>query len=253
MQPPAVFRLVMRRGPQPDRAFDIQQENTSIGRDVTNDIVINDREISRHHLRLTRSGDTFTIEDLGSTNGTFVNGKGISGLTPLQDGDQVGLGETVVLALEVASSDPPADLAPGEEDTSKRKPALGTLPPPVPSYTPPPDYPLPGGGKVAQPDLPEPAAASSTPPAPDIYQQPDLPLPAPPAPPQQYPGYDYDPYAVRENSGGTSPWIILGCFVFFVLVSVCFAGIALTIIDVLNLWCEVPGLRDIVSALSLGC
>ena len=71
--------------------------------------------------------------------------------------------------------------------------------------------------------------------------------------PQQYPAYDYDPYAAREERSGTSPWLILGCFVFFVLVFVCFAGIALVLVDMLNLWCDLPVLSDIVAALGLGC
>ena len=104
------FRLVVRRGPQPNLAFEVSKDLTTLGRDISNDIVINDRETSRHHLRLMTAGDTLTIEDLGSTNGTFVNGKRISGVTPLQNGDMIGLGETVTLALErvEAGMDAPA-------------------------------------------------------------------------------------------------------------------------------------------------
>ena len=262
------FRLVVRRGPQPNQAFEISQEVTTLGRDISNDIVLNDRETSRHHLRLMRSGDTMTIEDLGSTNGTFVNGKRVSGVTPLQNGDMIGLGETVTLALEaysnLAEAAPPS--APSAPATPTPMPA--DMPPPAPmpsaeqSYTPPPtDYGLPNPGAPADPYMPPAADAypqqpgypgySEQPPGP--YQQAPAGYSAPPAPPGQYPGYDYDPYAVREESGGTSPWLILGCFVFFVLVFVCFAGIALTVIDVLNLWCEVPVIVDVVRALNLGC
>ena len=109
MQQNDSFRLVIRRGPQPNQAFEVRNDVTTLGRDISNDIVINDRETSRHHLRLMLSGDTLTIEDLGSTNGTFVNGKRVSGVTPLQNGDMVGLGETVTLALEsvAAGAEPP--------------------------------------------------------------------------------------------------------------------------------------------------
>ncbi len=280
------FRLVVRRGPQPNQAFEVSKDLTTLGRDISNDIVLNDRETSRHHLRLMRSGDTLTIEDLGSTNGTFVNGKRVSGVTPLQNGDMIGLGETVTLALEAvsaaadASASTPAsnlgDLLPPAETPA---PDPETPAPPEPSYVPPADYGLQGASPSppadayapnmpsapnagepmsaqppAYPAYPEGAAKAKQQPPPGYYpqQQPGM-QPMPPAPPQAYPGYDYDPYAAREESSGTSPWLILGCFVFFILVFVCFAGIALTLIDVLNLWCDLPVVRDIILALGFGC
>ncbi|MYE27104.1 MAG: FHA domain-containing protein, partial [Chloroflexi bacterium] len=63
MQQNDSFRLVVRRGPQPNQAFEVSKDVNTLGRDISNDIVINDRETSRHHLRLMLSGDTLTIED----------------------------------------------------------------------------------------------------------------------------------------------------------------------------------------------
>ena len=264
MQQNESFRLVVRRGPQLNQAFEISKDVTTLGRDISNDIVVNDRETSRHHLRLMRAGDTITIEDLGSTNGTFVNGKRVSGVTPLQNGDMIGLGETVTLALEVTQAQSAPSAAP--ETPQPLPQPQADISPPMPQYTPAPaDYGLqgmPAAGPVpsdpyappaeAMPQQPFPYTEAPAQPA-DPYQGAPAGYQMPPAPPQQYPGYDYDPYAVREESGGTSPWLILGCFVFFVLVFVCFAGVALTLIDVLNLWCDVPVLKDIVFALNLGC
>ena len=280
------FRLVVRRGPQPNHAFEVSKDVTSLGRDISNDIVINDRETSRHHLRLMLSGDTLTIEDLGSTNGTFVNGKRVSGVTPLQNGDMIGLGETVTLALEsvVSGAEAPAsapsnlgDLLPPAVPISPETPVPEPQAPPAPdpTYSPQPaDYglqgtpPTPadpyapnlpmGGEQIPQqpPAYPAYPDAGAAPPQQQAgyypQQQPGY-QQMPPAPPAGYPGYDYDPYAVREESSGTSPWLILGCFVFFILVFVCFAGIALTLIDVLNLWCDLPVVRDVVLALGFGC
>ncbi len=66
--------------------------------------MINDPEVSRHHCRLTQGGGGYTLEDLGSTNGTFVNGQRLTGARQLQPGDMIGLGETVTLAYEGAAA-----------------------------------------------------------------------------------------------------------------------------------------------------
>ncbi len=56
-----------------------------------------DAEISRHHARIARAGSAFTIEDLGSTNGTFVNGRRISGAEILSPGDRIQVGATTLI------------------------------------------------------------------------------------------------------------------------------------------------------------
>jgi len=100
MQSNGSFRLIVRRGPQPNQIYELNKDIITLGRDITNDIVINDPECSRHHCRLTRGGGGYTLEDLGSTNGTFVNGQRLTGARPLAGGDVVGLGETVTLGYE---------------------------------------------------------------------------------------------------------------------------------------------------------
>ena len=60
MQSPS-FRFIVRRGPQPNQVYELTAEVSNLGRDITNDIVINDREVSRHHLRLTLGGDGLAI------------------------------------------------------------------------------------------------------------------------------------------------------------------------------------------------
>jgi len=103
MQSGPSFRLVVRRGPQPNQQFLLTRETVTIGRDITNDIVINDPEISRHHSRLIRTPTGYMLEDLRSTNGTFVNRQRISAPTQLSNGDTIGLGETVTLAFEATA------------------------------------------------------------------------------------------------------------------------------------------------------
>jgi predicted component of type VI protein secretion system len=65
-----------------------------IGREGT-DIVVADPEVSRRHAAIRQHGDGIAIEDLGSTNGTLVNGDKVKGLQPLNDGDSVRVGNTV--------------------------------------------------------------------------------------------------------------------------------------------------------------
>jgi DNA-binding response OmpR family regulator len=60
---------------------------TTIGRWQDNDVVVDDRWVSRNHARIRREGETYVVEDLGSKNGTFVNGQRITGPVALADGD----------------------------------------------------------------------------------------------------------------------------------------------------------------------
>ena len=74
---------------------------TTLGRDVNNAIVVEDRFASADHAILTFRGRTWYVEDLGSTNGTFVNGNEIDGLSPLGFGDEIQIGQ-VRMRLERA-------------------------------------------------------------------------------------------------------------------------------------------------------
>ena len=93
-------RLVARRGLSPHDEYTLTQSKTGIGRAANNEIVIDDVEVSRRHAQIIRQPDgTYVVEDLGSTNGTFVNGRRSVGLTPLQHGDVIDFGESISLTF----------------------------------------------------------------------------------------------------------------------------------------------------------
>jgi len=74
---------------------------TTLGRDVNNSIVIEDEFVPVTHAALTYRGRAWYVEDLGSTNGTFVNGSPVDGLAPIAFGDEIQIGQ-VRLRLERA-------------------------------------------------------------------------------------------------------------------------------------------------------
>jgi pSer/pThr/pTyr-binding forkhead associated (FHA) protein len=158
----------------------------TVGRAGDADLVLADELVSRHHARITPGGPGAVVEDLGSRNGTFVNGEAVHGPTPLTPGDQLQVGVTLV---ELRSA----------TQIAERPSAVHRVPPPlaVPSRAP--DY-LAG----TDPDnAPAPA------PAPD---------PAPAAAgPAGRPGHELDPLldARTKKKARTAP---LALFVLVALV-----------------------------------
>jgi hypothetical protein len=85
--------LASPRGePQPGSSFPLDVV-TSLGRDVNNGIVLDDPFASAEHALLTFRGRSWYVEDLDSTNGTFVNGVPVDGVGPLGFGDELQVGE----------------------------------------------------------------------------------------------------------------------------------------------------------------
>jgi DNA-binding response OmpR family regulator len=91
---------------------------TEIGRWDDNDVVIDDRWVSRYHAQVRREGDTYVVQDLGSKNGTLVNGRRIAGPLNLSDGDEIQVTPLVNLTfVDYGSTAPlPVEIhAPGLE------------------------------------------------------------------------------------------------------------------------------------------
>jgi DNA-binding winged helix-turn-helix (wHTH) protein len=81
--------LLVLEGPGTGEKIVIEQQPLTIGRGETCDVVIPDRQVSRQHARIRLEDDRYVLEDLGSKNGTFVNGQELPGPYPLQDGDEI--------------------------------------------------------------------------------------------------------------------------------------------------------------------
>jgi pSer/pThr/pTyr-binding forkhead associated (FHA) protein len=78
-------------GLQPGKRFPLNQINT-IGRAMTNDIPLNDTFLSSSHAMLQWDGTNWVVEDVGSTNGTWIGGQRIAGPTAITYGDVIQLG-----------------------------------------------------------------------------------------------------------------------------------------------------------------
>jgi len=101
----AHYRLVMRQGPNPGQIYELDRTEVSIGRDIANDIVINDAEVSRKHAQLTLEADRYKIEDLNSTNGTYIDGQRLIGPHLLAIGEVIMFGDNVGVVFDAEPID----------------------------------------------------------------------------------------------------------------------------------------------------
>jgi DNA-binding response OmpR family regulator len=91
--------LVQFEGETIRQQWPLDRTVTRIGRLADNDIVIEDRWVSRYHAEIRREGQQYFVHDLGSKNGTFVNGRRLTGPHLLVDGDQISAAPLHVLTF----------------------------------------------------------------------------------------------------------------------------------------------------------
>ena len=100
-------RLIVRATPShADSVVELTRLRTTIGRSARNDLCVEDPFTSRLHAEIRRQGDNFLLTDLGSANGTYLNGARMTAAAQLQDRDRVRIGETEIEYSEKADTAP---------------------------------------------------------------------------------------------------------------------------------------------------
>ena len=137
--------LLLIRGPESGRTYPLDTPVVTLGRDPRNDVVVDHPQVSRRHARIIRQSNAWVVEDMDSTNGTFVNGTRVTEPRALTLGDTIELSEAVALMVRKQ--------IPAEEET--RRPASG------PPSAPPRDQAGPQGVPAPEPVPPSIEHASS--------------------------------------------------------------------------------------------
>lgn len=101
------FQLVIAEGKETGREFVFEQASVLVGRTSDCDVVLYDPGVSRQHARIFNEGDKYYVEDMGSSNGTKVNGA-IVKKKQLSDGDAITLGPVVFNFTAIVLDDAPA-------------------------------------------------------------------------------------------------------------------------------------------------
>jgi hypothetical protein len=259
------FQLVLQKGPNPGKIFELVQDELTIGRDISNRIVINDPEVSRRHARMTSQAGGYVIEDLGSTNGTFVDGQRLMGPHLLRPGQTIMFGEKITLTYEAMGYDPNATISgpvAGPPVTRQAQPAAPDYGAVYAPAARPPEAIPPAYQPPAPPTYQPPAAPAYQPPAAPAYQP-----PAAPAYPQQptgypaaaQPAYSQPAYSGQVPSGPVETYapaeeayeeteqetshivrnvILAGCGVLIIMM--CCLVVGVLAFDTLDMYCQPP-------------
>ena len=88
-------RVILIKGADEGKQFELTRPVHSVGRDSASSIRLHDTEVSRRHAEFRLVNGLYHLVDVGSANGTFVNGERLRGPRRLRHGDRIGLGSPI--------------------------------------------------------------------------------------------------------------------------------------------------------------
>ena len=102
------FKLTLAndQSSSPRQEFELVKSEIIIGRDDSADVTIPASAVSRRHAKLMLEGGNYMLEDLGSSNGTFLNGEKLTERRPLKSGDKIRLGQIINLVYHAPATEP---------------------------------------------------------------------------------------------------------------------------------------------------
>lgn len=184
-QPGPLASLLIRSGPRKGERIAIRVPVVNIGRADYNDVVLADESVSTQHAKLQRREGVWMLVDLGSTNGSFVDGERVEGEAPVSPGATLRFGDASVIF------DPKDDGAAVEKGGSTKMIQAIAVPAPAPASAPRTTEPM------ARPKAAPPAPASA--PA-------RAPAPRPPA--AKAPSARPAPPPAKASGGGMPGWLV---------------------------------------------
>ena len=136
------YKLILQSGVGAGTEYPLEKTDLILGRDLSNDIVVNDPEVSRRHARLILQEGSYILEDLSSTNGTFIRGQRLGAPLVLRPGETITIGEKVVLKYEVLQTDPNATVVVQRRVVDATQPPAAPVSIPAPVMVQPPVQPV---------------------------------------------------------------------------------------------------------------